>query len=967
MDRGNENSFTQNISSNAAGQQNYYDGHGHQIITGSGTINNFNGADPSIGTITTYIIGSSFIHLTMVTNSDNAREKIMQALYKSPYKERKNRNPDRVSGTCEWFMSHDDFHHWRDSSSSSMLLVSANPGCGKSVLAKYLVDELKTTEIRTTCYFFFKDDFEDQRSAKSALSCILHQLFTQKESILSAEIVKRLRSYPAPLANSYYEPWLLWDILIMAAQERDAGEIVCILDAFDECANQERQDLTKILREFYGPNGNTKTSVNLKFLITSRPYDRIRQDLIRPFNIQDCPVIHLKGEGDAEVNKIAAEISLYIKDKVSHIRETLYLTPKEEDILLQGLESIPNQTYLWVYLTLEWIETEINNKINEAEIRNAISTLPRTVDEAYDKILARSIDVEETKKLLHIVVAAERPLTLAEMELALALQQHHKSYEDLTPRPSDRVRKYIRDLCGLFINITDEKIYLLHQTAKEFLVPGDNLDSQEYDLAQQKQVFQRNHLDNLTWKFSLIPSESHRILCEICIWCLLFRQVKNLRNFRTTDITKFLRDNLFLEYSAKNWTVHFRASNILENEILEQLQQLCEVPLSNCQNWFKVYWADIHTKPPERFTKLMIASYFGIETVVRQQIETSHHEIDAYEALYRRTALSFASERGFDRVVRLLIKGPKVYGKKVSKSASLSSRKKGADVNKTDKDKRTALFYAVWNGHLSIVKDLLGAGAHANMVDTIGGTPISYALCYGEKDIVTELMKGAQPHSVDEIRRQLLLSAMERGHEPVVKRLLDSGADPRVNGGESSLLGLAIQQKNIGIIKLLIEKGADINNGGRFGKSPLILAIDRGETNVIELLIEKGADINERSFNNETPLTSAVKTADTNIVKLLIEKGADISKSGWNSQTPLMSALHRGEISIIELLLENGADINESDRGGRTPLYFAIAGFGRKSDPRPVEMLLKAGVKVDYTCKVSNLHTYALQVIIFHT
>ncbi|PKK49412.1 hypothetical protein CI102_6361, partial [Trichoderma harzianum] len=629
MERGSGSDFAQHIASNGTGHQHYYGGQGHQIITGSGTINNYNGIYSSV---------------------DSSQEEIMRALDTSPYEQRKNRNPDRVLGTCEWFMSHDDFHHWRDSLSSAMLWVSANPGCGKSVLAKYLVDEFKSTKQGTTCYFFFKDDFEDQRSAKGALSCILHQLFKQKGHLLSTEIMKRFKSYKEPLANPYYELWELWDILTMAAQERDAGEIICILDAFDECANQERQDLAKILREFYRPRGDTKGTVNLKFLITSRPYDTIRQGLVGPFDIQDCPVIHLKGEGDAEVKRITQEIRLYIKDRVSRIRANFHLDKKEEDILLQGLEAIPNQTYLWVYLTLEWIETELNNKISEAGIRNAISTLPRTVDEAYDKILARSTDVEETKKLLHIVVAAQRPLTLAEMGLALAIQPHHKSYKDLALTPVDRVSKYIRDLCGLFINITDDKIYLLHQTAKEFLVPRDNLDSQKYSLVQRKKVFRKDHHSGLTWKFSLIPSESHRILCKICIWHLLFTVFETRPPTRAADVTEYLCDHLFLGYSAKNWATHFRASNITENEILEQLKRLCNVTEDCCLAWFTIYWADIDNDIPSHFTTLMIASYLGIEGIVRLQLETADVNIDSVSSIYGRSALSLASENGFDNV-----------------------------------------------------------------------------------------------------------------------------------------------------------------------------------------------------------------------------------------------------------------------------------------------------------------------------
>ncbi|PTB49563.1 hypothetical protein M431DRAFT_270473 [Trichoderma harzianum CBS 226.95] len=733
MEHDNGSHFAQRIGTNATGHQHHYSGQGHQIINGSGNTINFNGTLP---------------------NLDDAREELLRALYTSPYLQGKDRNPDRVPGTCEWFINHDVFRHWRDSTSSSILWVSANPGCGKSVLAKCLVDELEATDKRTTCYFFFKDDFEDQRSAKGALSCILHQLFRQNKNLLSTEIIKRFRSYKAPPANSYYELWELWDILTMVTREENAGEIVCILDAFDECVDQERQDLAKILREFHGTSGDTKKNVNLKFLITSRPYDAIRRDLITPFDRQECPVIHLNG--DAEGEKIAAEISLYIKDSVTRIQSNLRLTPEEEKVLLQELEAIPNRTYLWVHLTLKWIETEIRNKINKAEIRDAISFLPRTVDEAYDKILAKSTNVKETRKLLHIVVAAERPLTLAEMDLALLIREDHKSYEDLALRPPDRVSKYIRDLCGLFINITGGKIYLLHQTAKEFLVHRDSLMGQDL----------RN---NLTWKFSFVPVRSHRIMCEICIWHLLFNIIKPRSSAEI--LTDYVRDNLFLDYSAKNWARHFRESDIEQNEILEQLHQLCNVTPDRCPTWFEIYWTNIHRDAPLKFTKLMIASNFGLEMIVRQLIESPDTAMDSVDESHQ------------------------LHAKEALKKATRQTFSKGANINIKDRYGRTALFYAAWNGHMTIVQILVKAGARVDVVDSIGGTPISYALCYGHEEITNELMRGAQPDSVDKIRRELILSAMKHDHDPVVKRLLDSGADPEAIDDEGvSLIVLATKQ-----------------------------------------------------------------------------------------------------------------------------------------------------------------------------
>ena len=193
-----------------------------------------------------------------------------------------------------------------------MLWVSADPGCGKSVLAKYLVNSvLPTTESRTVCYFFFKDDFEDQRNVVSALCCILRQLFIQKRTLLSDAILDQFDIDEETFTSSFNE---VWDILINTAEDENAGEIICLLDAIDECENQGRSQLAQKLCQLYG----TRRDFNLKFLLTSRPYSGIRRDF-QPLNIPGLPVIHLSGESDVEIKKISQEIDVFIKARVQDI------------------------------------------------------------------------------------------------------------------------------------------------------------------------------------------------------------------------------------------------------------------------------------------------------------------------------------------------------------------------------------------------------------------------------------------------------------------------------------------------------------------------------------------------------------------------------------------------------------------------------------------------------------------------
>ncbi|KAL1909321.1 hypothetical protein Sste5344_004950 [Sporothrix stenoceras] len=78
----------------------------------------------------------------------------------------KDRVEDRVQDTCLWFLQHDHFQRWL-AQESDPLLVSADPGCGKSVLSKYLIDHELSQQSATICYFFFKD--QDQNTARQAL------------------------------------------------------------------------------------------------------------------------------------------------------------------------------------------------------------------------------------------------------------------------------------------------------------------------------------------------------------------------------------------------------------------------------------------------------------------------------------------------------------------------------------------------------------------------------------------------------------------------------------------------------------------------------------------------------------------------------------------------------------------------------------------------------------------------------
>jgi hypothetical protein len=196
----------------------------------------------------------------------------------------KDRVDDQVEGTCMWFLEHEQFQEWLKLESGP-LLVSADPGCGKSVLAKYLIDHVLPRSA-TICYFFFKE--QDQNTSRQALCALLHQLFSQKPSLIEHAMTQFENDGPG-LINSTKS---LWSILENVVQDSQAGSVIIVLDALDECAEPEFEDLMRNVECQLRVNHSDHSK--LKYLLTSRPYEQI----ISNFRglLDTFPRIHIPGE-----------------------------------------------------------------------------------------------------------------------------------------------------------------------------------------------------------------------------------------------------------------------------------------------------------------------------------------------------------------------------------------------------------------------------------------------------------------------------------------------------------------------------------------------------------------------------------------------------------------------------------------------------------------------------------------------
>ncbi|KAF8849192.1 hypothetical protein BDZ45DRAFT_554699, partial [Acephala macrosclerotiorum] len=622
------------------------------------------------------------------------RTKCHQLFRTSNYEQHKDRNPDPVKGTCVWFLQHPNYISWRDNSNSSLLWVSADPGCGKSVLSKLLVDEeLQATSSRITCYFFFKDDNEDQKTVTNALCAILHQMFEQKPELLKHAVEFHDKNGDKLTANVD----LLWRLLLTASADPQAGEMICILDALDECREGELESFLPILCRFY-QDVLFPAKRNLKFLSTSRPYYGIERHFTKINH--ETPTIRLAGEEETE--KISHEINLVIEHNLTNLEADMRLNPATITSLRKEFTKVKHRTYLWLTLTMDLIRGDLQS-VTKTGRQKIFSTLPASIDDAYTAILNRSMDKTQAKKLLQIVCAARYPLSVKETSIALSIQPDDKSYEDLDIHSEGFSKNMIRNLCGLFVTVIDGKVYLLHQTAKEFLMSENAPLQWDFNPA-----FDGN------WKYSLSIQSSNFVLANSCMWYILLNEFCTNEPLKDKEIPQLVVEFDFLDYSAKYWAEHFRDASIpAEHSSVDFALELFESSLGRYRSWKSFYESSDLS-----IGDLHLAAHFGLGGVVSRLLAAPSIDVNLADDKGR-TPLWVAAYYGHEAVVSQFLAVPSI------------------DVNLADDGGRTPLWVAAFYGHEAVVSQFLAVPSiDVNLADDGGRTPLSKAASYGHEAIV---------------------------------------------------------------------------------------------------------------------------------------------------------------------------------------------------------------------------------------
>ena len=894
-----------------------------------------------------------------------------QVLRTTDYESVKNgiANPDE--GTCGWVLNNPKYHHWLKAEGSELLWVTAEPLCGKSVLSKSLIEGFygkNSARPTSTCYFFFDENSSENKNMNNALCAVLHQLFAQNYSLIKH--ARTAFSENGAKLPGLFEP--LWKSFAAAILDPGVDTIYCVIDGLDECSPDGRalflHEVAKLF-QYHGTemdaNGN-ETCTNgtemsddpktprLKLLITSRPDRSIEKGLqdVHP----SVESVRIKGEDEVEAGLIKQEIDHVIEVKVDNLRqlrERFEIDDNAHKEVLAKLKQSTNRTYLWISLIFEDLKSRADQR--KSELLEVFDSLPTELGQSYQMMLSRSTDIDTTKKILQIVLAAEEPLTVTELQIALHIRKEHRSIDDLNLESEASFSGKISQLCGRILNIRDKRVHLIHSTAKEFLLAKGDEPEPAPGL----------------WKHSISHRNASLVIAKACITYLSFSvfETRPLTEVNpcfasTTDFTDLiilkekLRDYVsrheFLTYAAKNCMKHVSQAGTTDDD--------CELAhsayiLSESSN--KRFWAWIAVCKDGnpfglrefRSGALSVGCHWGLSALVKMWFREN---CDRGRPQSIERSVATASRFGYRGCLELIFDHADDPGIQIME----------VDANGLDGvfNGDTSLHVAARHGHEDTVKMLLARRVPLEKRNEKGATAFSDAMTFHILSTAQLLLEaGANPASFS----PLLGVAVRHQEYSLAKTLLQYDAQPDGEDQATASSKLQIKSRKP-LLQNAVATISELPQNLGTSTSPLTMSeleteamLPRSTLRLIVLMAMrhhrgvqpdrvdrptigskfqmKPGIASRKAFSDfimkhnqdfqkgavfSTPLLEAAANGNDEMVTSLIEHGATVNPTGTYI-TPLKRAIMALRTSTARVLIENGADVHDKGSSRKMPLHFA--------------------------------------------
>lgn len=455
-------------------------------------------------------------------------------------------------------------------------------------------------------------------------------------------------------------------------------------------------------------------------------------------------------------------------------------------------------------------------------------------------------------QVLSWIICAKRPLSLVELEHAIAVENGDSELDLDNICPAHQM---VSTCVGL-ITIDEESsvVRLVHYTAQEY-----------FERTRDK------------WF-----SDAEAQIAKSCITYLSFKAFQSGPCKSNSELSERLASNKFYGYAARYWGYHASKASTLHRDVIMGFLGCAH----NFQASVELLHSDTEAGPIDRpgpMPALHVVAFFGIQVAVDSLLDLNDVPID-FPDRRGRTPLMLAALGGHTLIVKQLLD-------------------RAANPNEFDFRHESAIFYAVRGGNTEVITLLVDRGSRLRSRSLWGFSPLHLAIGLGLLSIVNTLLdEGADVSQSDGYGKIPLFIAVQNNDEAMVKLLLDryteslypevsssaicssitmtleykAGQNIPYNTGGSILchsIRSSMRLPNYAITRLLLENGFPPNDEDEFGDTPLLLAAQKGDLGLIELLLTHGANMNADYENDHTLLWLAYVEGNGKTDLLLAERG----------------------------------------------------------------------------------------------
>jgi ankyrin repeat protein len=550
-------------------------------------------------------------------------------------------------------------------------------------------------------------------------------------------------------------------------------------------------------------------------------------------------------------------------------------------------------------------------KADLRNVRRTLKSLPINLSNAHRDMMER-IDRQEATavraayQVLSWIVSAVRPLTIAELRHALAIEPGEPRFD----KSGMRSQGYLLTVCGGLVVIESRStiVRLVHYSTEEYI------QATRQDLLRSA---------NATIASSCLTYLSYKAHAQLnCIIdAVQFDRVAFTRPvFNDIDaiVLEYPQDYPFYQYAAQYWGIHAQGPN--ELDVQDQIFAFFDLDMNLlCSVQSKILsergWPGSREYLlAEPIHRLWVAAQFGLTKTVRglllrgASIDQNLHY--AGRPFPGPSALQSATINGHLGVVQLLLDSGANHG--------ISGDQFGSPV-----------LAAAYNGHMDVLRLLLDSGANPSPYTDYYGTAVGAASLAGQRDAVELLLQRGASIAIPGVmpNGQALQFAAMCNREAIVKLLIDSGAnvDEGYSIHERFIRACREQGDSRGIQDRQEEEAWSVRWRISHQKvfqvraddceSPLQCASLLGHYRIAEILLENNASVNNEGLLWGTPLQAASFVGDLKIARLLIKHGAKVNADGYALGDALQAACIYGNEKVVNLLLEHGATINSKSKG----------------------------------------------------